>query len=112
MPQRVRVADRFKAQSAEQLLTMAGAILTGLPGNPSFAAPTVDLEEVQGAADGLSAALAAQAHERTAETAEKNKQEVLIEIPDTHPLRPVIGADGWKVQTIRCLGNQKVLRLL
>lgn len=79
MPQRVRVADRFKAQSAEQLLTMAGAILTGLSGNPSFPAPTVDLKEVQGAVDGLSAALAAQAHGRTAETAEKNnRQEALI----------------------------------
>ncbi len=31
MPHRIRVADRFKKQSAEQLVTMAGAIITGHP---------------------------------------------------------------------------------
>ena len=36
----VRVADRFKKQSAEQLVTMAGAIITGLTNNPSFPALT------------------------------------------------------------------------
>jgi len=40
MPQRVRIADRFKTQSAEQLVTMAGAVITGLTNNPAFPAPT------------------------------------------------------------------------
>ncbi len=75
MAPRVRVADRFAKQSAEQLVTMAGAVITGLTSNPAFPAPTVDLKDVQGAADGLSAALAAQARGRTAETAEKNNRE-------------------------------------
>jgi hypothetical protein len=30
MPQRARIADRFKTQSAEQLVTTAGAVITGL----------------------------------------------------------------------------------
>ena len=79
MPQRIRVADRFKTQSAEQLVTMAGAVLTGLTNNPAYPAPTVDLKAVQAAADGLNAALAARAHGGPAATAEKNnKQEALI----------------------------------
>jgi hypothetical protein len=79
MALRVRVADGFKKQSAEQLITMAGAVITGLTGNPAFPAPTVDLKAVQAAADDLNAALAAQAHGGTAATAEKNnKQETLI----------------------------------
>ena len=79
MPYRVRIADRFTKQSAEQLVTMAGAVITGLTGNPAFPAPTVDLKALQAAADGLNAALAAQAHGGTAATAEKNnKQEALI----------------------------------
>ena len=53
MPQRVRVADRFKTQSAEQLVTMAGAVITSLTGNLAFPAPTVDLKAVQAAADEL-----------------------------------------------------------
>ena len=36
MPQHVRIADRFKTQSAEQLVTMAGAVITGLTNNPAF----------------------------------------------------------------------------
>jgi hypothetical protein len=40
MPQRVRIADRFKTQSAEQLVTMAGAVIIGLTNNPDFPAPT------------------------------------------------------------------------
>ena len=36
MSQRVRIADRFKTQSAEQLVTMAGAIITGLTNAPLF----------------------------------------------------------------------------
>jgi hypothetical protein len=76
---RVRIADRFKTQSAEQLVTMAGAVITGLTDNPSFPGPTVDLKAVQAAADDLNAALAAQAYRGAAATAEKNsKQETLI----------------------------------
>ena len=79
MSYRVRIAERFKSQSAEQLVTMAGAVITGLTDNPDFPAPTVDLKTVQEAADDLNAALAAQAHGGTAATAEKkNKQEALI----------------------------------
>jgi hypothetical protein len=79
MPQRIRIADRFKSQSAEQLITTTGAVITGLTDNPAFPAPTVDLKAVQAAADELNAALAAQAHGGTAATAEKNnKQEALI----------------------------------
>jgi len=79
MSYRVRIADRFKRQSAEQLVTMAGAVITGLTGNPAFPAPTVDLKIVQAAADDLKAALAAMAYGGTAATAEKNnKREILI----------------------------------
>jgi Fibronectin type III domain len=79
MSQHVRVADRFMRLSAEQLITMAGAVITGLTGNPAFPSPTVDLKAVQTAVDDLNAALAAQAHGGTAATAEKNnKQEALI----------------------------------
>jgi hypothetical protein len=52
MPQRIRIADRFKTQSAEQLTTMAGAVITVLTGNPSFPAPTVDHKAVQAASHG------------------------------------------------------------
>jgi hypothetical protein len=81
MPYRARVVDRFMKQSAEQLVTMAGAVVNGLTGNPAFPAPTVDLKAVQSAADGLNAALAAQAHGGTAATAEKNnRQQDLIDL--------------------------------
>ena len=63
MSYRVRVADRFNKQSAEQLVTMAGAVITGLTNNPAFPTPTVDLKAVQGAAEDLKAALSAQATE-------------------------------------------------
>jgi hypothetical protein len=76
---RVRVADRFVKQSAEQLVTMAGAVISGLTDNPDFPAPTVDLKAVQAAADDLNAALAARVHGGKAATAEKNnKQDALI----------------------------------
>jgi hypothetical protein len=79
MSYRARVADGFKKQSAEQLVTMAGSVISGLTNNPAFPAPTVDLKEVQAAADDLNAALAAQIHGGTAATAEKNnKREVLV----------------------------------
>jgi hypothetical protein len=81
MNHRNRIADGFKKQSAEQLITTAGAIIAGLTNNPSFPAPTVDLKTVQAAADELDAALAAQAHGGKIATAEKNnKQEALIAV--------------------------------
>ena len=51
MTQRIRIADRLMKQSAEQLVTMAGAVVTGLANNHAFPAPTVDLKAVQAAAD-------------------------------------------------------------
>ena len=79
MNHRNRIADGFKRQSTEQLITTASAIIAGLTNNPSFPAPTVDLQTVQAAADELNAALAAQAHGGRTATAEKNnKQEALI----------------------------------
>lgn len=79
MNQQIRIADKFKKQSAEQLVVMAGAIITGLTDNPAFPAPAVDLKAVQAAAEDLSAALAAQVQGGTAATAEKNnKREALI----------------------------------
>jgi len=79
MPQRPRVADRLKKQSADQLIITAGAVITGLTNNPAFPAPTVDLKTVQAAADDLKDALTAQPHGGAAATAEKNnKQEALI----------------------------------
>ena len=73
----IRIADGL--QSAERLITTAGAIINGLTGNPSFSSPPVDLKTVQAAVDDLNAALAAQPHGGTAATAEKkNKQEALI----------------------------------
>ena len=81
MSQRVRIADGLKTQSAEQLVTTAGAVITGLTNNPAFPAPTVDLKAVQAAADELNTALAAQALGGTAATAEKNnKKEALITV--------------------------------
>ena len=52
MSQHARIADRLTRQSAEQLVTMAGAVVNGLTGNPAFPAPPVDLKAVQAAADG------------------------------------------------------------
>jgi len=77
--QRARIADKFAKQSAEQLVTMAGAIIAGLTDNPAFPSPTVDLKAVQAATDELKAALAAQPNGGPAATAEKNnKKEALI----------------------------------
>ena len=78
MPQHIRIADRPKKQISELLVTMPGAVVNGLTGNPAFPAPAVDLKAVQAAADGLKAALVAQAQGGTAATADKNnKQEAL-----------------------------------
>ena len=76
MTQRVRIADRFKSQSAEQLVTMAGTVITGLTNNSAFPAPTVDLKAVQAAADSLNEALAAQPHGGAAATAESSHPEL------------------------------------
>jgi hypothetical protein len=77
----VRIADRFKKQPAEKLVTMAGAVITGLAGNAAFPAPMVDLKAVQAATDALNTALALQPHGGTAATAEKNnKQQALIDL--------------------------------
>ncbi len=79
MPQRARIADKLTRQSAEQLVTMAGAVITGLTNNPAFPTPTVDLKTLQASVDDLKAALAAQPHGGAAATAEKNnKREALI----------------------------------
>jgi len=79
MSQHARIADRLTRQSAEQLVTMARAVITGLTNNPAFPTPTVDLKTLQAAADDLKAALAAQPHGGAAATAEKNnQQEALI----------------------------------
>ena len=81
MPYRARIADGFMKLSAEQLVTMAGAVITGLTNNPAFPAPTADLKAVEAAAEGLNTALAAQTHGGSAATAEKkNKQEALINL--------------------------------
>lgn len=81
MQSRVRIAEKFKKQTAEQLVIMAGAVIAGLTNNPAFPAPSVDLKAVQAAADDLNAALAAMAHGGVAATAEKNnKQNALIGI--------------------------------
>jgi hypothetical protein len=79
MNYRNRIADGFKRQSADQLITTASAVIAGLTNNPSFPTPTVDLKTVQAAADNLNGALAAQVHGGRTSTAEKNtKQEALI----------------------------------
>ena len=79
MPLRARIADRLVKLSAEQLVTMAGAVITGLTDNPAFPSPTVDLQTLQAAAGDLKTALAAQAHGGVAATAEKkNRQGALI----------------------------------
>jgi hypothetical protein len=81
MFQRIRIADRFRSQSAEQLVGMAEAVITGLTDNPAFPSLTFDLKAVQAAADDLNAALIAQAHGGPAARAErKNKQEVLVAV--------------------------------
>jgi len=59
---RARVADRLMKQSAEQIVTMAGAVIAGLTNNPAFPAPKVDLKTLQAARDDLNAALVGQAH--------------------------------------------------
>ena len=75
----IRIADGLRTQSAEQLITTAGAIINGMTGNPSLPSPPVDLKTVQDAVDDLSAALAAQPNGGPTATAEKkNRQAALI----------------------------------
>jgi len=74
----IRIADGFRLQSAEQLVTTGCAIIKGLTGNAAFPAPTVDLKAVQAAVDDLSAALAAQARGGAAATAEKNNKRAAL----------------------------------
>jgi len=79
MAPQIRIADGLRSQSAEKLIATAGAIITGLTGNPSFPSPPVDLKTVQDAVDDLSAALAAQPNGGPTATAEKkNRQAALI----------------------------------
>ena len=79
MSPRVRIAEKFKTLSTEQLVAMAGAIINGLTGNPAFPDLPVDLKTVQTAIDDVIAALAVQPHEGVTAMAEKkNKQEALI----------------------------------
>ena len=81
MSPRIRIAGGFVKQSAEQLIILAEAVITGLTNNPAFPAPTVDLNAVRAAANDLKSAIAAQAHGGTTATAERNKkQEALIKI--------------------------------
>jgi hypothetical protein len=46
---KIRIADGL--QSAERLITTAGAIINRLTGNPSYPLPPVDLKTVQAAVD-------------------------------------------------------------
>jgi hypothetical protein len=79
MAYRVRPLYGFKKQTADQLITLADAVIAGLTGNPAFPNPTVDLKALQAATDGLKEALTAQIHGGKAATAEKNnKQQALI----------------------------------
>jgi hypothetical protein len=81
MSNRVRVANRLGRQSAEQIVVMAEAVISGLTDNPAFPNPTVALKDLQAAADDLKSALAAQIHGGKAATAEKNnKQETLMDL--------------------------------
>jgi hypothetical protein len=74
----IHIADGFRLQSAEQLVTTGCTIIKGLTGNAAFPAPTVDLKAVQAAVDDLSAALATQAHGGAAATAEKNNKRAAL----------------------------------
>ena len=79
MSPHIRIADGLRTQSAERLITTAGAVINGLTGNPSFPAPPVDMKTLQAAVDDLNAALAAQPQGGPSATAEKNnKKEALI----------------------------------
>ena len=78
MSQQIPIADGFRSQSAKQLVTAAGAIISGLTGNAAFPAPPVALKTVQAAVDDLNSALAAQPHGGPAATAEKNNRQAAL----------------------------------
>jgi len=82
MVAQVRIADGFKRQSADQLITSAGGIITGVYDSGVLtSAPPIDRKTVETAVEDLKAALAAQVHGGPAATAEKNnKQEALIAV--------------------------------
>ena len=89
MSPKIRIADGLLTQSAEQLITTAGAIITGMTGNPAYPSPPVDLKTVQAAVDDLNAALAAQLNGGPAATADKrNKKAALIGL--LRRLRPYV----------------------
>ena len=48
MSQRIRIADKLNRLPGEQLVTMAGAVVNGITGNPAFPNPTVDLKAESG----------------------------------------------------------------
>ena len=78
MSPKIRIADGLLTQSAERLITTAGAIITGLTGNPAYPSPPVDLKTVQAAVDDLNAALAAQVNGGRAATADKNNKKARL----------------------------------
>ena len=89
MSPKIRIADGLLTQSAEQLITTAGAIITGMTGNPAYPSPPVDLKTVQAAVDNLNAAMAAQLNGGPAATADKrNKKAALIGL--LRRLRPYV----------------------
>jgi len=53
MSPKIRIADGLLTQTAERLITTAGAIITGMTGNPAYPSPPVDLKTVQAAVDDL-----------------------------------------------------------
>ena len=89
MSPKIRIADGLLTLSAERLITTAGAIITGLTGNPAYPSPPVDLKTVQAAVDNLNAAMAAQLNGGPAATADKrNKKAALIGL--LRRLRPYV----------------------
>jgi hypothetical protein len=43
---KIRIADGLRTQSAERLITTAGAIINGLTGNPSFPYSLFDIQKL------------------------------------------------------------------
>ena len=89
MSPHIRIADGLRTQSAERLITTAGAVINGLTGNPSFPAPPVDMKTLQAAVDDLEAALAAQINGGRAATADKNNKKAAL-IGLLRRLRPYV----------------------
>ena len=89
MSPKIRIADGLLTQSAERLITTAGAIITGMTGNSAYPSPPVDLKTVQAAVDDLRAALAARANGGRAATADKNNKKAAL-IVLLRRLRPYV----------------------